>query len=83
MVEIICEVIYALEQIFYSHAQGMIVNTKLNPYNIMSPCFANDFVLYISCHINLWHRLSICGFPLICATCLICTHLGGDAIFVT
>ena len=80
---VICEVRYALEQLFYSHAQGMIVITKLNPYNIMSPCFANDFVLYISCHINLWHPLPICGFPLICATCLICTHLEGDAFFVT
>ena len=43
---------------------------------------ANEFVLYISCHIYLWHPLPICGFPLICATCVICTHLGGDAIFL-
>ena len=25
----------------YSHAQGMIANTNLNLYNVMSPCFAN------------------------------------------
>ena len=31
----------------------------------------------------LWHPLPICGFPLICATCVICTHVGGGAIFVT
>jgi len=62
----------------YSHAQGMIVNTKLNPYNVMSLCFANEFVMYISCHTYLWHPLPICVFLFI----LICTHLGGGAIFL-
>ena len=28
------------ETTFYSHAQGMIANTNLNLYYVMSPCFA-------------------------------------------
>ena len=43
-----------IETTFYSHAQGMIANTNLNLYNVMSPCFCKYFVLYISC-------LFICG----------------------
>ena len=69
--------------IFYPHAQGMIVNTNLNPFYVMSLCFANEVLIYISCHIPLWHPFPICGFPFICATCLICTHLGGGAIIFT
>ena len=53
---------------------------KDQPLHIMSHRFANDFVTYISCLNYLWHPPPICGLPLICATCLICTHLGGDAI---
>ena len=48
---------------FYSHAQGMIVNTKLNPYYVMSLCFANEVLIFISCHIPLWRSLPICVFP--------------------
>ena len=63
----------------YSHAQGMVANTKLKPYNVMSPCFANDMSY-------LYHVILFCGilslyvgFLSFVQTCLICTHLGGDA----
>ena len=42
----------------YSHAQGMIANTNLNPYNVMSPCFANG-LSYI------YHVFLICGILLL------------------
>ena len=45
---------HAIGTTIYSHAQGMIANTKLNPYNVMSPCFAND-LSYI------YHVIFICG----------------------
>ena len=72
---------YALESTFYPHAQGMIVNTNLNPYNAMSLCFANEVYINISCHFPLWHPLPICVFPFIC-NLFICTHLGGGAFFL-
>ena len=43
-----------IETTFYSHAQGMIANTNLNLYNVMSPCFAN-VLSYI------YHVIFICG----------------------
>ena len=66
--------------IFYSHSQGMVVNTFINP---SISCFLSLQMivsLFISCLILFVASSPICGFHLICVTCLICTHLGGDAI---
>ena len=71
-----------IETTFYSHAQGMIANTNLNFYNVMSPCLQLFCLIYIMSYLfvapspYLW-------VPFFCATHLICTHLGGGAIFVT